>query len=148
MTTTLEPTRRTRQRPTHRIRGLRYLLELWVLLAIVRFRLTRRGFEPTIRWATDVRGERDPGAPGALDIAELAKTQAQRVFRWHPVANKCLEQSLLLCRFVARRGLKAEIIMAVRKYPFESHAWTVLGDVELTDPPERHPEAFKEIARY
>ncbi|MEX2586450.1 MAG: lasso peptide biosynthesis B2 protein [Actinomycetota bacterium] len=127
---------------------MRYLVELSVLLVIVRVRLSRRGFQPTVAWSTTLNPARHCHEAGVHRTIELAMTDAQRVFRWHPVANKCLEQSLVLCKFLARRGIRAELIVAVRKYPFGSHAWARWGEVLLTDPPAQDPEHFHVIARF
>lgn len=108
----------------------------------------RQGFDRSVTWATSLRRARDYSEDEAEKIIDLARASAEHVFRWHPVANKCLEQSLLLCRYLVRRGIKAELIVAVRKYPFESHAWARWGEVDLTAPPASHPEDFQVIARF
>lgn len=144
----MHPTAPIRWRPSTLVR----LAELFVLLPLLKVGLRRDGIERTAVRATTVRrGRRLLGPAGAAwtpaDVAE-AISLARLMLRWTVVPAKCLEQSLVVCWFMARRGVPAELVMAVRKYPFEAHAWARWDGVALTAPPERNPEQFRIITRY
>lgn len=130
-------------------RRLFYTAELAVLMVLIKTRLTHRGFQRTAATCMKTRRRSVPmDETEVQEFLDTVVTLAQRVFRWHPAPNKCLEQALLLRSFLARRGIRSELIIAVRKNPFEAHAWTCWNDRALTDPPDRNPEHFRVIGRF
>lgn len=123
------------------------------LLPAVKRQLAREGVEPTAVRATTVSRRRRRSSARATtgsaptEVAE-ASARLRAVLRWTPVAAKCLEESLVLCRYLSRRGIQTELVVAVRKYPFEAHAWVEWDGQALTPLPEVHPEQFRVISRY
>ncbi|MFV0309336.1 MAG: lasso peptide biosynthesis B2 protein [Desertimonas sp.] len=128
------------------------LIELFALLPLLKWHLSRHGVEGTAIRATAVRSRpRLLGGPRrSLDEGDIADAVAlaRLMLRWTPVPFKCLEESLVVSWFLARRGVPAEVVIAVRKYPFEAHAWARCDGAPLTALPERNPDDFKVISRY
>ena len=62
--------------------------------------------------------------PSASRARLIEFDRAYRAVRniW-PVSIECLHRSLVLFFMARRRGLQAQLIIGVRKYPFTSHAW-------------------------
>lgn len=58
-------------------------------------------------------------------------------FRWArpyvPVEPVCLLDSLALTRFLAKRGLHADIVIGITSEPFSAHCWVQVGDIVLDD---------------
>lgn len=56
-------------------------------------------------------------------------------------ANRCLPRSIALAMCLAREGVRADVVLAVKLGPFAAHCWTQIGDQVLNDTPE-------EVARF
>lgn len=53
--------------------------------------------------------------------------------RFVPLAPNCLRDSIALFRFLARRGIGAELVVGVKLYPFAAHCWVQQGPLVLND---------------
>lgn len=82
--------------------------------------------------ATELAGE--GGAARAVRAFEFARLL-------HSAANRCLPRSIALALCLAREGVRAEVVLAVKLAPFAAHCWAQTGDAVLNDTPE-------EVARY
>ena len=67
----------------------------------------------------------------ARSIAHLIR----RVARRFPLRASCLQQSLVLCWQLRRRGIPSVVKIGVRKEvdALQAHAWVTCGDVVLAD---------------
>ena len=125
------------------------VVELSLLLVRIKLSLRRHGLHRTATRCTAVRERRWwPGVSDERHLALHGATLTRAVARWLPLPGKCLEHSLLVSWFLARRGLTPEVVIAGRKYPFAAHAWTRWDGHDLSDPPEEHPDHFRVISRY
>lgn len=127
--------------------AIRATAEMAVLVCLLKLRLWRQGFDRTVTACTAVRHSKARRGNVAAQVDRAAELAAA-VVRWHPVPLKCLEHSLLVAWFLARRGIAAEVVIGVRKYPFYAHAWTEWQGRMLTPPASEHHEHFKVISRY
>lgn len=50
-----------------------------------------------------------------------------------PIARSCVIDSVSLIRFLAKRGLSAQLVMGVACDPFSAHAWVQSGSLVLND---------------
>ncbi len=77
----------------------------------------------------------NPSVPAAVEcaqqIARLNSATARSLF----VRATCLEQSLVLCWMLRRRGMNPVLRVGARKEAdhFEAHAWVELGGIVLGD---------------
>ena len=72
-------------------------------------------------------------APGSLELAKrIVRLEAATAARL-PLRPTCLEQSLVLCWMLRRRGMKPELRIGARKEAerFEAHAWVELDGAVL-----------------
>lgn len=79
----------------------------------------------------------DPVALGsARAIARFEQSAARHLF----LRTNCLEQSLVLCWLLRRRGIGAEVRIGARKDDgrFEAHAWVEFEGTVLNDALEQH----------
>jgi hypothetical protein len=62
---------------------------------------------------------------------------AAAVFRslrlWVPIDTCCLLDSIAMVRFLARRGVHANIVFGVTGDPFSAHCWVQVGELVLND---------------
>ena len=72
-------------------------------------------------------------APVDLRTALLA---FGRMRPWFPHGYVCLHDSLALMRFLARRGLPADLVFAVRAQPFSAHCWVQTGGFVVNEDTE------------
>lgn len=101
----------------------------------VRVLLRRRGFQRTVE---RVRG---PVGGTVADDAEQHRRAATgrrlghavaRTLSRLPLDSRCLVQSLVLTRLLARRGIDSALVIGVRRGPeFGAHAWVEAGRVAL-----------------
>jgi hypothetical protein len=118
-----------------------------ILAAYVRARRAlRRRSLPAV--AAAMRGTPGPADSGRAD-ARLAREGAcaagirlgaavTRVLGVLPRDPRCLSHALVLSALLARRGIDATLVIAVRPHPFEAHAWVEHGGRALL-PPARAP---------
>lgn len=121
--------------------------EMTTMVCLIKAGLWRRGFDRTVNACTAIRRPTIDRFDVSAHV-ERAAELAGSVVRWHPVPTKCLEHSLLVAWFLARRGISAEVVIGVRKYPFYAHAWTEWNGRMMTPPASEHHEHFKVISRY
>jgi hypothetical protein len=104
-------------------------------------RLQRRGIASVlrdiVRWRQASCSTRRRSPEGAAAVVR-AFEQA-RVLR--SPADKCLTRSLAIALCLARHGVHANVILAVKLGPFAAHAWAQAGGEVLND-------TVEEVARY
>jgi hypothetical protein len=100
----------------------------WLAVRLLGFRICRAIFEKSRATEQDSKSP-EPNVLGvARRIAHLEVVTAANLF----FRTNCLEQSLVLCRMLRRRGLSADLRIGARKEAdrFEAHAWVeVAGNV-------------------
>lgn len=92
-------------------------------------------------WIVDQRRKRRLVGPADVAVSpdrarELAQ-QFLRARRLAPIDPICLLDSLALAAFLARRGVDADVVLAVDLNPFEAHAWVQRGDWALNETAHR-----------
>ncbi|MCD9008115.1 lasso peptide biosynthesis B2 protein [Luteimonas sp. XNQY3] len=65
-------------------------------------------------------------------VVESAE-QFRRARRYVPVEPVCLLDSISMVRFLAKRGLRANIVFGITYDPFSAHCWVQAGDLALND---------------
>jgi hypothetical protein len=98
---------------------------VWLAVRLLGFRICRAAFEEPARAARNSRFLETDTLNIAKRIARLeAVTAANLFFR-----TSCLEQSLVLCRLLKRRGMNAGLRIGARKEAdrFEAHAWVEMA---------------------
>jgi len=98
---------------------------VWLAVRLLGFRICRAAFEEPARAARNSRFLETDTLNIAKRIARLeAVTAANLFFR-----TSCLEQSLVLCRLLRRRGVNATLRIGARKEAdrFEAHAWVEMA---------------------
>ena len=63
----------------------------------------------------------------------MAATEFRTARLYVPVETTCLLDSLAMVRFLARRGLHANLVFGVACDPFSAHCWVQAGDRVLND---------------
>jgi Transglutaminase-like superfamily len=120
------------------------LLATWVGLRMIGFRHWERllaVFAPSPR----ANGPAQDAAieESAILIARMQEAAARNLF----IRTNCLEQSLVLCWLLRRRGMVAELRIGARKDSdrFEAHAWVERNSQVLNDASEerRHFVPFE-----
>jgi hypothetical protein len=97
----------------------------WLAARLLGSRICRAAFEEPARAARNSRFLETDTLNIAKRIARLeAVTAANLFFR-----TSCLEQSLVLCRLLGRRGMNAGLRIGARKEAdrFEAHAWVEMA---------------------
>jgi len=116
--------------------GSRASLAAEILGAYVSIRLTMR--EPDIRRTLERLREGGGGSPATAANLETARRLAhavERVLAIAPRRSRCLVQSLVLTKLLARRGISSSLVIAVAPGPvLEAHAWVETGRVVLLPP--------------
>lgn len=100
----------------------------WLAMRLLGFRICRTVFEKSRVAARDSKSPEPDALGTARRIAHLEVVTAANLF----FRTNCLEQSLVLCRVLRRRGLNADLRIGARKEAgrFEAHAWVeVAGNV-------------------
>lgn len=113
----------------------RISLTIEIVVTFVLVRLTMR--EPDIR-RTLVRlreGGDTPATESDIQVAVSLAHAVDRVLALVPRRSRCLVQSLVLTKLLARRGISSSLVIAVAPGPqLEAHAWVESGHVPLLRP--------------
>jgi hypothetical protein len=125
--------------PDRRLNPIRkslYFAELYLLYFLIALRLRRYGMKKSVTLCTSLRSfKRVPGGVPADQFVLLIRDLARSVINWHFLPTSCVPDSLLICWFLARRGIKADFVIIVRHFPFMAHAQAYWKEMLLTDPP-------------
>jgi Transglutaminase-like superfamily len=113
------------------------LLATWTGLRLIGFRRWERVlavFAPSAN--ATAREHNASQQESALAIARLTEAAARNVF----LRTNCLEQSLVLCWLLRRRGIAADLRIGARKDSsgFEAHAWVEQNSQVLNDAAAEH----------
>lgn len=108
----------------------------------VRWYLRRLEFPEALRLTREVRAV--DGSDAESD-ARLARA-VRRTLRTLPTDTRCLTQSLVLTRVLARRGRPSRLVIGVAPgSAFGAHAWVERGDVALLPAHEGRFERLAEL---
>ena len=114
---------------------LRASLAIEILVTFVSVRVTMR--EPDIRRTLERlrNGGHAPARATDLQVALQLANAVNRVLAFVPRRSRCLVQSLVLTKMLARRGISSSLVIAVAPGPqLEAHAWVESGHVPLLRP--------------
>jgi len=113
------------------------LTATWIGLRVVGFGRWRRALDWLVPRTVKRTSAGDPVALGsALAVARFEQSAARHLF----LQTNCLEQSLVLCWLLQKRGTAAVLRIGARKEQgrFEAHAWVELEGTVLNDALEQH----------
>ena len=113
------------------------LTATWIGLRVVGFGRWRRALDWLVPGTVKRASAGDPVALGsALAVARFEQSAARHLF----LRTNCLEQSLVLCWLLQKRGIAAVLRIGARKEQgrFEAHAWVELEGTVLNDAQEQH----------
>ena len=108
--------------------------QAWIALAQLEFQLRRRGFQACLAACSEV-------GPMAIQNTEVRlrarwyATAIERAARWYPGTARCLQQSLVLHRWMHRDGVETRLQIGVLRDhgTFGAHAWVELDGLILND---------------
>ena len=106
-------------------------------LALVHASLRLFRLRQLLRWL-----ERLPVAPWSGSEAERRWTLAAArsvvlAGTFYPIRARCLVRGLCIAWVCRRAGVDVRVKFGARLYPFGAHAWPVLGEEPLIDPPDQ-----------
>lgn len=108
----------------------------------VRWNLRRREFPDVLELIRTVEPSRDSDHIGDDRLARGVR----RTLRLLPGDSRCLTQSLVLTRLLARRGRASRLVIGVSPgQAFGAHAWVERGDVPLLPSHGREFERLAEL---
>ena len=113
------------------------LTATWIGLRVVGYSRCRRALDWLVPGTVKRASAGDPVAVGsALAIARFEQSAARHLF----LRTNCLEQSVVLCWLLQKRGFAAALRIGARKEQgrFEAHAWVELEGTVLNDALEQH----------
>lgn len=76
---------------------------------------------------------RPPASEGTRCGARAAVDALRRARLFVPTPRRCLPAALIASVFLARRGVRAQIVFGVRSHPFEAHCWIEYDGIVLDD---------------
>lgn len=114
------------------------LLNAYVAIGLIDIALRGRGFQRVIK-GIELANPCSPHLITRHDIRQ-AWRYARRIrtaARWHVVRARCLHRSLVLHRWLRRKGLPSELRIGVRMEgeSLKAHAWVELGGQPINERP-------------
>jgi hypothetical protein len=112
---------------------LRLVIEILQTYVLVRIALSRRSLPDTlIRLRTSEQPAHEAETYEERLLGLRLGGAVSRSLSWLPFDSRCLVRSLVLARLLARRGIRAHVVIGVRSEPdFAAHAWVESGTVPL-----------------
>ncbi len=108
-----------------------------VVVSLVRARRTlrRAGLPTTVAELRSVQPNRTKSADDSLASGRRLARVVWRTLAVLPGDTRCLSQSLVLTRLLARRGIDSQLVIGVRPgEKFAAHAWVEHAGVPLLPP--------------
>jgi integrase len=114
------------------------LLDVLAIVCSIRLQLAARNLDSILTTLAAYRRDRTPQPSRILTEPEVERLLDAAARFWHarvyvPIEPRCLLDSLAMVKFLAKRGLYANIIFGVTSDPFAAHAWVQAGDLVLSD---------------
>ncbi|NII09473.1 lasso peptide biosynthesis B2 protein [Oleiagrimonas sp. C23AA] len=111
--------------------------QVFFSVALMRWQLNTRPLKSILTTLSDYR-QRKASPPGDGDARcrqRLLETAMHfhRVRPFVPIPTRCLVDSLAMVRFLAARGLYAQLVMGIAADPFSAHAWVQRGSWVLNE---------------
>jgi hypothetical protein len=113
------------------------VLDVFLIVAMTYWQLKTMRLKPVLQALSEYRRSRT--SPPLACEAECqrrlrgAAAAYNRVRRYVPIETCCLIDSLSMVRFLAKRHLRAHVVMAIACDPFSAHAWVQLGSLVLNE---------------
>lgn len=111
--------------------------DVFLMVAMMRWQLKVRRLKHVLQALSDYRNRRTSLL--VHDQARLRQHLSEaaiafnRVRPYVPIEMSCLIDSLSMVRFLAKRGLHAQLVMGVACDPFSAHAWVQHGPLVLNE---------------
>jgi hypothetical protein len=116
--------------PLSPVARLVVVAEILATYALARVRLRRSGLPATLEALRARPGPRAEGNP--VSTGRRLGRAVSRTLAPLPADSRCLMQSLVLTRLLARRGIETRLVIAVRAgESFAAHAWIEHGELAL-----------------
>jgi hypothetical protein len=114
----------------------------WVILHWMTTSLAVRGFERTLRVARTSRPAGRGVSRGVDALVQRTAESVERAKRWHVRKNTedCLPVALASMYLLRRRGIEADLVLGVKRYPFDAHAWVVVGERVVDFPADKYKQ--------
>lgn len=120
------------RRALHGLRLVSLSVRAWVALAAFDAALVS-GFARAHAAVRQCRTRaRRANGPAATDIVWAVDEACV----WYVKRAACLQRSAVATRLLRRHGIPAELVIAYRPIPFESHAWVEVNGVVVNDRPQ------------
>lgn len=115
--------------------GIASLLDVFVIVCSTRVQLKTRTLGVLLSALATYRSKRVPEASRTSINGSLRASSAifRRARRYVPVETCCLLDSVSLVKFLAKRGMRANLIFGVMGDPFSAHCWVQAGELVLND---------------
>jgi hypothetical protein len=131
------PTRSAMEEAVHAKRpSVGEALDTLAIVCSTQMQLKARGLKQVLGKLASLRGKRTSrpstsrhGEPQVLDAA--AAFRSARLYI--PIDTCCLLDSIAMVRFLANRGLHADLVFGVTADPFSAHCWAQYGTTVLND---------------
>lgn len=113
----------------------RILLHVFAIICRTRWQLGRYGLHHTLSELVAYR-ERNARQESIGSPQESLLAAAGAYWRSRPlvpIEPRCLLDSIAMVRFLANRGMRADLVFGVTGNPFSAHAWAQSARIILTD---------------
>jgi hypothetical protein len=132
--------------PLPALPSVQFWLLVRALCSLVMFDLiaVRRGFAGVQRWVTARKAVTpELSSRGVEEIFSAV----ERACSYYPKTAVCLQRSAVLTKLLKKHGIKAQLVIGVKHFPFRSHAWVEVDDIVVNDN-QRVREVYSTIDRW
>ncbi|EJR04052.1 MULTISPECIES: lasso peptide biosynthesis B2 protein [Bacillus] len=110
-------------------------VSMYVLLARFDLGLSKRGFTETFkRYSKKYYSQETSYQISESSVVEIEEffTLLNIVCAWYPRKADCIHKTLIGYRILhSRYSIPVEMVIGVRKFPFQAHAWLMLNNQDL-----------------
>lgn len=114
------------------------MLDVFSIVCWTWLKLATRNLHDVLTELAAYRARKAPREPDMRSAPEVDRlSEAAIAFRrarhYVPIETRCLLDSLSLARFLAKRGLHANVVLGVMGNPFSAHCWVQAGHLALNE---------------
>lgn len=118
--------------------SLATLLDVSAIACSVQWQLATHKLNQVLAKLSTYRKHRTSPPPVAMPDAHVQRLLcAARSFNrarvYVPIKPRCLPDAVAMVKFLAKRGLHANVIFGITSDPFAAHAWVQVADLVLSD---------------
>lgn len=123
-----------------KVKRVPIIISMYLSLIRLDYLLKKHGFEYLFdKYATtySLMNKTSKWDKNSFNVTNDVVKMVNSVIRFYPLKAECIQRSMLNYKYIRRvAGIEVDMVVGVKKKPFEAHVWIELDGQSLTEPEE------------